>query len=243
MKYLLKLWIIWIALLIFNTEPVFSQQIFKFPQSIKYNIHKNGKKTNERSIFTFTEKGRYTGTANSTFKFIDKKKNTNEIHTYLKSLDYSYLSSSFLSNSKRNMEIKVAHGKGFDQSDTMMIQFQTDKRSGFEPLCKSLLFIDLNTALIISSHATCLNLPFSKDCYYYSFTDNKIKLAKIEIDRKETVFIKGKKVISSVFKIQTKHDDEEIDIFIYNDSKGYFIPAIISWKNLNIKFSLDQIIF
>jgi len=232
--------IVWIIVL--NSVPVFSQ-LFQFPEIIEYNIFKNDVKTPEKSIFIFEKLGRYIGTSNTTFRFIDpKKKQINEIHTYLRSLDYSYQSSIVRCNAKKINEMSLVQGKGFDQSDTMMIKFQTDKRTGFEPLCKPLLFIDINTALIVSAHAAFMNYNYHTKCYFYSFTDSKLKLAKMHLNGTKTIQNNGKTMLCKRFQVHSEEDDEIIDILIYKDSKGYCIPAAISWKNLQIKFHINKIV-
>jgi len=243
-RSILRLWSLGVVFLLCKVQPIFSQTEFQFPKEIEFCIFKNNIKTSERSVFSFADKGRYIDTAYTLFRFIDQKHNTtNEIHTYLNSLDYSYISSIFLCNLKKYLETQVIHGKGFDQSETMMIKFQTDTQKGFEPLCDALLFIDLNTALVILAQATYLNTHFNEQCYYYSFTDKKIKYAQVKKTGKKSLSIKGKKMLCNMFQIHSLHDEEKIDIYINNDLKGYSMPASILWKNLHIQFKLNNVIY
>jgi len=231
------------AVLIYS-QPALSQQDFQFPQTIKYTISKNGGKTTEQSLFSYTKRGRYVGMINTSFRFIDQNyKNINEIYTYLLSLDYSYVSSIFIQNSKQKMEIKLIQGKGLDGLEKKMLKFYSDKRSGFEPLCKKFDLIDLNSALIMASHSTCMNTNLNDEFYYYSFTDKKIKFAHMRNIGNETMSINGKVKKCNVFQIYPEKDKEIIDIYVYRDSAGYCIPAIITWKNLNISFTLSKIAY
>ena len=234
--------IVYIWIFVFIVSPVYSQH-FQFPEKIEYHIFKNNVKTTEQSIFTYTKKGRYIGTISTAFKFINpKKKQVNEIHTYLRSLDYAYKSSIVLRNSKKINEMSIVHGKGFDLSDTMMIKFQTDKRSGFEPLCQPLLFLDINTALVFSAHASFLNKSYRGKCYFYSFTDSKLKLARMGLYGKKSIQHNGKEMVCKLFQLHSEQDSEVIDILIFNDANGFYIPASIAWKNLHIRFQINKFI-
>jgi len=221
----------------------FSQQSFKFPESIVYDIYNDNTITMEKSEFRFIKQGRYKNTSLSIFRFPNQDiQLSKEIYSYIHSLNYSVVSSLYFQGNTKIIEVKYKQSKSLDNKDSMVVEFKRANFQGFDSLTKPYLLIDLNAAMLLTAYQAYGGLN-TREIYYLSISmkPEQIKQASMKMAGMDKLVWHNKMKKVNVYQIQDINNDVNIKFYIHRDDAGYYYPIKVMFVKLNVHFIANKV--